>query len=575
MEYGKYELISNLLNSPREGWTNKKIKDLIDSLWRDPVLMRWSGFWFAGAPDTVLNWDNGAKLFSIAPTGYKFAFFQFRNKLNFHIKNAIETIDISEIISEGLYIFYFDFDPEKNSQKVFSLLNPTEEQKTKIYETKTVIAHVYWDATNNEALHFGDDRHGSEWQPQMHMYLHEAFHARRKSGLVITGSSFGGDGSDNAHAKFSVVGGVMLHDDFELTIASSSDSLPILYQQGFVPRYHNVAGYAIYKGASRICFNTGGAVVQADDMNYVLYHIFATNEIGTASRKIISVMGSAQYTSLADAYAAAPAELDALDSWMPQQGRLHIDTIVVRTSDSYTNDAAAIIVGVIGDTHPPVTIAENSKQLLEITDKQELSIPGEFEADEFYAIKNRIWQKITAGGGGTDGRGIVSIVLTSTVGLTKTYTITYTDATTSTFTVQDGEDGDDGVTPVKGVDYFDGDDGRGIASIVLHTTVGLTKTYRITFTDATTFDFDVKDGEDGEDGGGTGGAAPPELHLDFEEAGDEFVYNVPYNMKFTSMVCEGTDATVDIALNTDMPRYTKLTITATAAGLVSLYGVFI
>jgi len=40
-----------------------------------------------------------------------------------------------------------------------------------------------------------------------------------------------------------------------------------------------------------------------------------------------------------------------------------------------------------------------------------------------------------------NGRGIVSVILTSTVGLTKTYTITYTDATTSTFTVNNGADG--------------------------------------------------------------------------------------------------------------------------------------
>jgi hypothetical protein len=207
-------------------------------------------------------------------------------------------------------------------------------------------------------------------------------------------------------------------------------------------------------------------------------------------------MGSAEYTTLADAYSSAPSELDALDSWMPQQGRLLIDTIVVRTDDAYTNDEKAIIVGVIGDTHPPVTIAENTKELLAINEKQELSIPGEFEADEFYAIKNRIWQKITAGGG-TAGRGIVSIILTSTVGLTDTYTITYTDATTSIFTVQNGDDGDDGAPGAPGAP---GAAGRGIASIVLHATVGLTKTYRITYTDATYFDYDVKDGEDG--GGG-------------------------------------------------------------------------
>ena len=76
-------------------------------------------------------------------------------------------------------------------------------------------------------------------------------------------------------------------------------------------------------------------------------------------------------------------------------------------------------------------------------------------------------------------------------------------------------------------------------------------------------------------GGGGGGSEAPELHLDFEEAGDEYVYNIPYAIKFTSMVCEGTAATLSHALNTDLPRYTKLTVTANAAGLVSLYGQYL
>lgn len=42
---------------------------------------------------------------------------------------------------------------------------------------------------------------------------------------------------------------------------------------------------------------------------------------------------------------------------------------------------------------------------------------------------------------GEGGRGIVSITLTGTSGLVDTYTITYTDNTTSTFTVTNGEDG--------------------------------------------------------------------------------------------------------------------------------------
>lgn len=83
---------------------------------------------------------------------------------------------------------------------------------------------------------------------------------------------------------------------------------------------------------------------------------------------------------------------------------------------------------------------------------------------------------------GPAGVGIDSIVLTSTVGLVKTYTITYTDASTDTFSVSDGVVGSNGV---------------GISGIALISTVGLVKTYRITFTNAATFDFTTTDGTAG------------------------------------------------------------------------------
>ena len=45
--------------------------------------------------------------------------------------------------------------------------------------------------------------------------------------------------------------------------------------------------------------------------------------------------------------------------------------------------------------------------------------------------------------------------------------------------------------------YFKGDKGNGIQSIALTSTVGKVKTYTITFTDQTTTTFEVKDGADG------------------------------------------------------------------------------
>lgn len=66
-------------------------------------------------------------------------------------------------------------------------------------------------------------------------------------------------------------------------------------------------------------------------------------------------------------------------------------------------------------------------------------------------VSNDYWTLLVAKGEtGSDGRGIASIEKTGTSGNVDTYTITYTDETTSTFTVTngtDGQDGSDGLTP--------------------------------------------------------------------------------------------------------------------------------
>lgn len=93
-------------------------------------------------------------------------------------------------------------------------------------------------------------------------------------------------------------------------------------------------------------------------------------------------------------------------------------------------------------------------------------------------------------GSGSSGsaRGISSIIKTGTDGLKDTYTIYYTDGTTSTYTVTNGADGDPGAS------------GNGISEITKTATDGLFDTYTIAFTDGSTSTFIVTNGKDGVDG---------------------------------------------------------------------------
>lgn len=89
------------------------------------------------------------------------------------------------------------------------------------------------------------------------------------------------------------------------------------------------------------------------------------------------------------------------------------------------------------------------------------------------------------GPAGPAGKGVTSIVKTSTAGLVDTYTITYSDSTTQTFTVTNGTNGTNG----RGIVSISRTSGTGAA--------GTTDTYTITYSDATTSTFNVYNGANG------------------------------------------------------------------------------
>lgn len=107
---------------------------------------------------------------------------------------------------------------------------------------------------------------------------------------------------------------------------------------------------------------------------------------------------------------------------------------------------------------------------------------------------------------GAAGRGITSIAKTDTTGLVDTYTITYSDSTTSTFTVTNGAAGQNGTNGTNGQKGADGEDGIGIYSITKTDTTDLVDTYTITYTDGNTATFTVTNGANGTNGtNGTNG----------------------------------------------------------------------
>ena len=189
----------------------------------------------------------------------------------------------------------------------------------------------------------------------------------------------------------------------------------------------------------------------------------------------------------------------------------NVDTYTISYSDG-TESSFTVTNGADGqpgaqgqkgeDGHTPtVTIGENGNWYVD----------GE---DTGHKAQGPQGEKGEKGDDGTDGVSIVGVAKTSSDGAFDTYTITYSDSTTSTFTIKNGADGEDGHTPsitigengnwlVDGTDTgtkaqgSQGEQGVGISKVEKTSSEGNVDTYTITYGDGSTSTFKVTNGIDG------------------------------------------------------------------------------
>ena len=377
----KSELKRLFTNLRGKNITEEMMSIAIDSLWRDKLVQRTSGFEFPGHFDSEISFNTSTRIFSIKPwdplvEGFipRYGIYSYLDHPIFH--RHFEPFEIEIPNEEGLFCVYFDNEPEPGSSLIlFYKKNPTQQELEDIYVSKILVSCLYWDATNDELLHFGEDRHGSEWNPHIQWYLHTVFGAKRTSGLQFTGYQLNADGLLNSHAKFSITTGSILHDDIKLVINASSTTIPVLYSDSNKPRFLTKTGYA-FAGSPRPYFNSGlNSLTVVTSGNYVLYHIFATNEILSETRKIISVMGTSQYLTIGEAFKGIESELDSIYTYLPYQGRCYLGTVIYQTDDAYSNSVNTRIVTLTTEKpHNPVSIHDDSAAFGSIDDNQVLTL---------------------------------------------------------------------------------------------------------------------------------------------------------------------------------------------------------
>ena len=165
------------------------------------------------------------------------------------------------------------------------------------------------------------------------------------------------------------------------------------------------------------------------------------------------------------------------------------------------------------------------------------------------------------GGGAVVGKNVTISSITPIDGgnrVTFSYTLDNGTVKTSTMNVMDGKDGIDGLPGKDGKDGLngkDGSDGIGISKIEKIRTVDLVDTYRITFTDSSTFDYEVTNGKDGQ-GGGTADVPIEKIKVNGElqtPVNKVVDITVPDAYDDTALVQRISDIESDYAKSSDIP----------------------
>jgi hypothetical protein len=293
--------------------------------------------------DSVISFDESTREFSIAPVSTSYTVWCTGKR---YIKTSTETVEIPD--TSGLYYIYFNSSGTLSYKTTFFT-----------WDQDTPTAYIYWDADDNKAHFFADERHGITLDWATHEYLHRTRGAVIANGFGVNNYSIDGDGSSDSHAKFAIADGTFFDEDLQVDITHSSSPtlntweqvlqgtalIPVFYRSNTIWKKAPADIFAFKMGSSRPQYNSYSApnwsAVDVDNNKFLISWIIATNNL---NYPIIAVMGQASYNTIGEAEAAVWEDL-SLDGFPIFEFRpLH--KVVFQGNDSFTNSVNAAIRGI-------------------------------------------------------------------------------------------------------------------------------------------------------------------------------------------------------------------------------------
>lgn len=323
--------ISNLFNP--HSVTHAMLPDLLnDDHTQYTLRSEWLQNGFEDLDDVDLSWDDATRTLTIQPQVAAFDY--FLNGIRYS-----ETGSIVETITdtEGLWVFYLD-----SEGSITSTNSPSHADIDNVILNYSIIAYLYWDATNNDGR-LMQELHGYRMSPATHHWIHDNIGAIYKEGMALADFVSDASGDVTTHAQFSIAAGEFYDEDIEhdLDAILSTTGLEIWYLDGSNWRWTTNSGYSILTtGTGRMAFNDAGSQTEVTNNDFALAHVFATNIVTDAgvTPQYIAIQGQAEYTNLGNARTGADTEINSLVYGdIPLEEIVPIATVIFQTSDGYSN----------------------------------------------------------------------------------------------------------------------------------------------------------------------------------------------------------------------------------------------
>lgn len=306
---------------------------------------------FVNRTDSTISFDDSSREFSIAPKSPATSYAIYNNGVKV-VKSSTETTTLPD--TTALYFIHFDKSTNNLSYKTTGFN----------FDTDIPIAQVYYNADDNKAVYFGEERHGIRMDASTHRYLHNVFGTQYVNGLSISNYSTSGDGSADSDATVAIGDGLIYDEDIDVNITNSATpSNPfeqVLYPIAQIPVYYKVGSSGVWTDTTANNFplkvgttaqynlNSAGVWSAANsdapsNNRYLASWICATSQ---EHAPIIAIMGQRLDSSLEQA--------TSNNSWgdlnlngLPIMELRPLYRLIYDTKSSFANGAKAFLVDVL------------------------------------------------------------------------------------------------------------------------------------------------------------------------------------------------------------------------------------